>query len=101
MNRSLVECELKPEYLAMIETWPRPIPVRERLPERETDWVLCRIQCFDTEDVEGVDANGGFWLVGAAMLTRKGMVWVFYEDPDWSNCTVTHWLPLPPAPEEA
>lgn len=62
---------------------PRWIPVTERLPEVGV-WVLCycRANSFDVFRM----TDEGHWQYGNRSIYMKGYV--------------THWMPLPPAPEE-
>ena len=60
---------------AVLDKFPRWIPVTERLPERNT-WVLAYCKYKD-HVVDYVDINGL-----------------------WSYGNVTHWMPLPQPPEE-
>lgn len=64
--------------LDFIPCW---IPVTERLPGRE--WVLCKCRA---KIHEVLSLRDGYW----------------YHDPQhqYMSGFVTHWMPLPPAPEE-
>jgi hypothetical protein len=81
--------ELVKHVASKRDTWPRPIPVSERLPE-EAEEVLVAIKF----------AADGFPDWGLASHFADGwQIWgqcVGAEDDD--ICIVTHWLPLPPAP---
>lgn len=65
-----------------VGSYPRPIPVVERLPE-DDDFVLawCRSPC----------CHHWYWMA----VNYSGGNWYGHED---TYC-VTHWLPLPPSPE--
>ena len=60
---------------------PKWIPVAERLPGRE--WVLCKCRA---KIHEVLSLRDGYW----------------YHDPQhqYMSGFVTHWMPLPPSPEE-
>lgn len=69
-----------------IACWPRPIPVSERLPSEQGDYL-----CFARKQR------------GSYQIWRMGF---FIPDSGWEDAVsgyslrdVTHWLPLPPKPE--
>jgi hypothetical protein len=72
--------------------WPRPIPVSERLPERDEE-VMAFFQ-------------GGWWCVNILEYAKDNKHW-FETTPNdgepWMTLEddATHWLPLPPPPEGA
>lgn len=81
--------------------WPRPILVSQRLPEFE---VRIRVIMFNSEKSQ--------WSAG--YLTRKNQNGWLDADGDiilWRSdlmrkelpldTNITHWLPLPPAPDDA
>jgi hypothetical protein len=61
-------------------SWPRPIPVSERLPERLKDVLIIW--------------NGGGWVIGY----WEDRFWYMAFDESEAPYDVTHWLPLPPKP---
>ena len=77
-----------PDVLALIDEAPTIeaqvpewIPVEERLPETADDVLVC--------------VTSGFMFVG--YYDGLGSSWELYEQ---SRESVTHWMPLPSAPEE-
>ena len=70
------------DYKALCAYLPKWIPVKERLPEKRK-WVLCRCEANITE-----------------VLRYENNEW--YHDPRhvYYFDFVTHWMPLPPIPEE-
>ncbi len=86
------------------ETWPRPIPVTERLPDSAA---LCLAYCRETDNYNEV------W--STAYFDSEDKEWHLYfcRDEDWNEFSsdglgvnfsadsdfITHWLPMPPAPE--
>jgi len=69
----------------------KPIPVSERMPE-ETDWVML------------YDNLAQQWMIGMLItLSTHGLQWAtvdgyFFHGSNFSR--VTHWMPLPEAPDE-
>lgn len=67
------------------------IPVTERLPETE-DFVLAVVNGKPAENVTLVDS-----IEIASFMRDEG--WCLDMYPEWEDPKVTHWMPLPPAPE--
>lgn len=67
------------------------IPVTECLPETE-DFVLAVVNGKPTENVTLVDS-----IEIASFMRDEG--WYLDMYPEWEDPKVTHWMPLPPAPE--
>lgn len=67
------------------------IPVAERLPETE-DFVLAVVNGKPTENVTLVDS-----IEIASFMRDEG--WCLDMYPEWEDPKVTHWMPLPDAPE--
>lgn len=96
--REQIECNAAAAYKLLYDSWPRPIPVGERLPEindtvmwwEDGSWIFGALKQFAND----VDDGPHQWKAGD-----------FYVDPfDEMSCLqlkhghITHWLPLPPAP---
>lgn len=62
------------DYKAMLPRW---ISVTERLPENDGRYLVCN-QPYKAQ-----------WV----------MIQEYWKDSGWSGSSVTHWMPLPPAPE--
>ena len=71
------------------------ISVKERLPDDEKDGetVLAVVSGKPHENITLCHA-----LMTAGYFPGEG--WVVNEYPEWENPTITHWMPLPDAPEE-
>lgn len=67
-----------------LQIWPRPIPVSERLPQ------------FDETVLAYEDGAG--WL---SLILEENGQWT-NSDTWWSDesTRITHWMPLPPKPEQ-
>lgn len=74
---------------AQLSRW---IPVAERLPETADDAVLV---CASGKPTKCVTLQESLEL--ACYSPNCG--WILESWPDWENANVTHWMPLPPAPE--
>ena len=75
----------------MLRERQRWIPVTERLPETE-DFVLAVVNGKPTENIALVDS-----IEIASFMRGEG--WFLDMYPEWEDPKVTHWMPLPPAPE--
>lgn len=92
LENERVLAEVRSKVLAML---PRPIPVSERLPGGDQI-----VLAFGANDVT-VGGESPEWYRG--YLAPKGWFTNESPDPDESSMellNVTHWLPLPPAPEK-
>ena len=85
-------CARFSEEVMVLREQRRWIPVEERLPEQEDCVVVCvsgkpreNITLCDTVELATYSGNEG---------------WILECWPDWATADVTHWMPLPPAPEE-
>lgn len=84
-------------------TWPKPIPVSERLPELCDDGEPPRVIAYCTfaaycNSPQNNELESPTWLSG---YFEPGKV-EFVTDSDvlqGPELTITHWLPLPPNPE--
>ena len=69
------------------------IRARDRKPEDSDEMVLAIVYGKPRRNI---------WLVGAyylACYSRKEG-WILEEYPEWEGACVTHWMPLPEAPEK-
>lgn len=78
------------EIMALREKY-QWIPVTERLPETE-DFVLAVVNGKPTENLTLVDS-----IEIASFMRDEG--WCLDMYPEWEDPKVTHWMPLPDAPE--
>lgn len=91
-----------------METWPRPIPVSERLPEPGEDVLTYGQLLPDESNREPGDFETiGLWNIQGYRLCTYDQHGNFvsqddrfYNSPLYDgDFTVTHWLPMPPKPE--
>lgn len=78
--------------------WPRPIPVSERLPEWIEGGKIAPLLAFGSI----VDDEKESWHMAACVRSKAGGSW-WFEDCNGDggdDLLITHWLPLPPKPEE-
>lgn len=77
---------------AMDAAMPRWIPVTERLPESVDDDVLV---------TDGEGCAVGYWRPDAQAWDSTDFGWLENRsEPPCGIHTVTHWMPLPPLPEQ-
>lgn len=86
-------CARYAEEIAVLQERQRWIPVEERLPEGD-DAVLAVVS---GKPMENITLIGSVQI--ASYCAEAG--WFITEFPWWDEPTVTHWMPLPAAPEEA
>lgn len=84
-------CKYYAEEVMALREQRRWIPVTERLPETE-DFVLAVVNGKPTENVTLVDS-----IEIASFMWDEG--WCLDMYPEWEDPKVTHWMPLPDAPE--
>ena len=85
-------CARYAEEIAVLQARQKWIPVTERLPEGSDD-VLAVVFGRPMQNIE---------LIGAlhiAAYCGDDAGWYVPEYPDWDAPRVTHWMPLPEAPE--
>lgn len=70
----------------------RWIPVEERLPEGDD----CVAVCVSGKPQTNITLQNAVEL--ATFSGKEG--WILECWPEWESADVTHWMPLPPAPEE-
>ncbi len=70
----------------------RWIPVEERLPEEDD----CVAVCASGKPQTNITLQSAVEL--ATFSSREG--WILECWPEWESADVTHWMTLPPAPEE-
>lgn len=82
--------------------WPRPVPVSEQLPERQFD--DDEEGCANTPELRGesfhvlaFETDYEEW--GEASYNYVRQEWQFYDDGWHTASEITHWLPMPPAPQ--
>lgn len=68
------------------------IPVEERLPEGDD----CVAVCVSGKPQTNITLQNAVEL--ATFSGKEG--WILECWPEWESADVTHWMPLPPAPEE-
>lgn len=84
-------CARYAEEIAVLQERQRWIPVEERLPEGD-DAVLAVVS---GKPMENITLIGSVYI--AVYCAESG--WFITEFMGWDNPTVTHWMPLPAAPE--
>lgn len=84
-------CARYAEEIAVLQERQRWIPVEERLPEGD-DAVLAVVS---GKPMENITLIGSVQI--ASYCAEAG--WFITEFPWWDELTVTHWMPLPAAPE--
>lgn len=85
-------CARYAEEIAVLQARQKWISVTERLPE-DSDDVLAVVYGRPMQNIE---------LIGAlhiAAYCGDDASWYVPEYPDWGDPQVTHWMPLPEAPE--
>lgn len=85
-------CARFSEEIMVLREQQRWIPVEERLPEQEA----CVVVCVSGKPRENITLCDAVEL--ATYYDNEG--WILECWPDWATADVTHWMPLPPAPEE-
>lgn len=85
-------CARFSEEIMVLREQRRWIPVEERLPEQEA----CVVVCVSGKPRENITLRDAVEL--ATYYDNEG--WILECWPDWATADVTHWMPLPPAPEE-
>ena len=94
-EKDLIIQDLRRENAELRASAPKWISVKDRLPDNiEHDWVLAQV----------VEDNG-YMHIPKVMEYRQSKNDWFEETYDWISkhngaFTVTHWMPLPLAPEE-
>lgn len=91
LQKYVDRCKRYADEIMALREKPRWIPVTERLPETE-DFVLAVVNGKPTENVTLVDS-----IEIALFMRDEG--WCLDMYPEWEDPKVTHWMPLPPAPE--
>lgn len=91
LEELLDRCARYAEEIAVLRERQRWFPVTERLPETE-DFVLAVVNGKPTESITLVDS-----IEIASFMRDEG--WFLGMYPEWEDPKVTHWMPLPPAPE--
>lgn len=84
-------CKRYADEIMALREKPQWIFVTERLPETE-DFVLAVVNGKPAENVTLVDS-----IEIASFMRDEG--WCLDMYPEWEDPKVTHWMPLPPAPE--
>ena len=80
------------EEIMVLRERGRWIPVEERLPERDD----CVAVCVSGKPQTNIILQNAVEL--ATFSGKEGWILEFW--PEWESADVTHWMPLPPAPEE-
>lgn len=65
------------------ESWPEPIPVGERMPEQNQDAMV-------------YDSWNHLW----STMTYRGDGFWYSHLGNFETSNITHWLPLPPSPQQ-
>ena len=91
IEKLAARCARYAEEIAVLQERQRWIPVEERLPEGD-DAVLAVVS---GKPMENITLIGSVQI--ASYCAEAG--WFITEFPWWDEPTVTHWMPLPAAPE--
>lgn len=91
LEELLDRCARYAEEITMLWERQRWVPVTERLPETE-NFVLAVVNGKPAENITLVDS-----IEIASFMRDEG--WCLDMYPEWEDPKVTHWMPLPPAPE--
>lgn len=91
LEELLGRCARYAEEIAVLRERQRWISVTERLPETD-EFVLAVVNGKPSENITLVDS-----IEIASFMRDEG--WYLDMYPEWEDPKVTHWMPLPEAPE--
>lgn len=104
LEELLGRCARYAEEITVLWERQRWIPVTERLPEKGAKLLLYvpkteksrqfGIFTGELKSVKADDGSGNFWSMPTPSSDWTLWGWSYFEKPN-----VTHWMPLPPAPE--